>query len=102
MKALKVSAVLLLLALMQTTGFAVTVMLAPQKDNTLYEDSTGSLSNGRGVYLYTGKTGVAGLRRGLIAFDLTGIPFNAVIQDVTLSMFLSTPHKQTDMINVSL
>src|SRR6476646_4081917 len=87
---------------MNTTGLAVTVVLAPQKDNTLYEDATGSLSNGQGPYLYTGRTGVAGLRRGLVKFDLTGIPTNATVTDATLTMFLSTPHKQTEMINVSL
>ena len=92
MRSHKTLTVLLLFALMQSAAFAVTVFLSPQKDNTLYEDSTGQLSNGQGIYLFAGLTGVAGLRRGLIAFDLTAIPANATITDATLSMFLSTPH----------
>jgi hypothetical protein len=35
-----------------TATFADTVSLSPQKDNTLYEDSAGQLSNGQGIYLY--------------------------------------------------
>ena len=93
---------LLLFALTHSAAFAVTVVLSPQKDNTLYEDPKGQLSNGHGIYLFTGLTGVAGLRRGLIAFDLTSIPANATIMDATLSMFLSTPHGQTATINISL
>src|SRR5215831_5916105 len=90
------------LGLMQTAVFAVTVMLAPQKDNTLYEDATGSLSNGAGIYMFAGLTNVAGVRRGLIAFDLSSIPSSATVTDATLSMFLSTPHGQTMTVNISL
>ena len=66
-----------------------TVSLAPQKDNTLYEDAAGQTSNGQGIYLFAGKTNVPSLRRGLIAFDLTSIPTNATITDATLTLFLS-------------
>ena len=47
-----------------TPALADTVSLSPQKNNTLYEDSTGQLSNGRGIYLFTGKTANP-LRRGI-------------------------------------
>jgi hypothetical protein len=63
--------------------------LSPQKDNTLYEDSSGQLSNGQGIYLFDGKTGTNLLRRGLIAFDFTSIPAKATITGATLSMYLS-------------
>ena len=102
MKSQKALTALLFFALMRSAAFAVTVFLAPQKDNSLYEESGGQLSNGQGIYLFTGLTGVAGLRRGLIAFDLTAIPTNATIMDATLSMFLSTPHQQTVTIDISL
>ena len=102
MKLYKTLTTPLLFALMHSAAFAITVVLSPQKDNTLYEDPTGQLSNGQGIYLFTGLTGVNGLRRGLIAFDLTSIPANATIMDATLSMFLSTPHTQTVTINISL
>lgn len=102
MRSAKTLAILLLLALSQSIVSGVTVVLSPQKDNTLYEDETGQLSNGHGIFFFTGRTGVAGLRRALIAFDLSGIPSSATVTSATLSMFLSTPHKQTAMIDVSL
>jgi hypothetical protein len=102
MKSPKALTALLLFALMRSAAFAVTVVLPPQKDNTLYEDSAGQLSNGAGIYLFAGKTGVAGLRRGLIAFDLTSIPTNATITVATLSMYLSTPHANSAAVDISL
>jgi hypothetical protein len=102
MKSHKTLTALLLFALMRSTAFAVTVLLSPQKDNTLYEDPAGQLSNGAGIYLFTGMTTLNGLRRGLIAFDLSAIPANATVMDASLSMFLSTPHSQTVTINISL
>jgi hypothetical protein len=102
MKSHKTLLFLLILAFVHNAVLAVTVTLSPLKDNTLYEDPKGSLSNGHGIYLFTGLTGVAGLRRGLIAFDLSAIPTNATVTDASLSMFLSTPHAQTKSFNVSL
>src|ERR1700704_4800959 len=102
MKTHKALTALLFFGLMRSAALAVTVFLSPQKDNSLYEDSGGQLSNGQGIYLFTGLTGVNGLRRGLIAFDLTAIPANATIMDATLSMFLSTPHENGVAVNISL
>ena len=91
MKTCKALTALLLFAAIRSAAFADTVSFLPQKDNTLYEDEDplNQLSNGQGIYLYAGKTGVNGLRRGLIAFDLTSIPTNATLTEATLSMFLS-------------
>lgn len=72
-------------------AFAETLAVNPSKDNTLYESTTSQLSNGQGIYLFTGLTSSVGLRRGLIAFDLSAIPSNATITDVSLSLFLSRP-----------
>ena len=47
-------------------------------------------------------TGVAGLRRGLIAFDLTSIPANATITGATLSMYLSKSGPSSAAVNISL
>jgi plastocyanin len=66
-----------------------TVSFSPNRDNTLYEDPTGQLSNGQGIYFFDGKTSGNLLRRGLVAFDLTSLPANATITNATLSMFLS-------------
>ena len=66
-----------------------TISLPPQRDNTLYEEPAGQLSNGQGVYFFSGKTGNNLLRRGLIVFDLSSIPTTAIATDASLSMFLS-------------
>ena len=71
-----------------------TVMtLSPSKDNTLYESAAGALSNGAGQNLFVGLTGQpvgSAIRRGLIAFDISGnIPAGAVIMSVTLKLNLS-------------
>ncbi len=63
------------------------VTLDASKDNTLYEDATGSLSNGAGPGFFTGKTVTGAIRRGLLAFDVAGgVPANATITNVTLTL----------------
>ncbi|MGH7455956.1 MAG: DNRLRE domain-containing protein [bacterium] len=63
------------------------------KDNTLYEDATGALSNGAGEDFFAGKTSPIAqqvLRRGLIAFDIAGnIPATAIIDSVRLRLSMS-------------
>ena len=78
-----------------------TVSFSPNRDNTLYEDPTGQLSNGQGVYFYAGKTGNNLLRRGLVAFDLTSIPASATITNATLSLFLSMTQGNPQMVSLS-
>lgn len=68
------------------------VVIPSAKDNTLYESANGSLSNGAGIYFFAGRTSQTqnSIRRGLIAFDITGnIPANAVIESVVLKLHLS-------------
>jgi len=72
-------------------AFAETLVVNPSKDNTLYESTGAQLSNGQGIYMFVGLTGSGGSRRGLVAFDLSAIPSNATITDVSLSLFLSRP-----------
>jgi hypothetical protein len=85
----------------RSAALADTVVLLPAKDNTLYEDGAGLLSNGAGIYLFAGKTGAPSLRRGLIAFDFTSIPSNATITGATLSMFLSKTHGGSAAVSLS-
>lgn len=67
-----------------------TVNITFGRNNTLYEDVTGSTSNGAGQYLFTGKTVVNQIRRGLVYFDLVEfIPPCAIVTDVTLTMRMS-------------
>lgn len=67
--------------------------LTPSKDNTLYQTTDGSSSNGSGEYLFVGRVGSSGngaIRRALVKFDLAGvIPANATITSVTLTMRMS-------------
>src|SRR6266404_3780052 len=102
MKTYKSLAGLLLLAAMPSAIFADTVSFLPKKDNTLYLDLNGQLSNGQGVYLFAGRTSNDALRRGLITFDLTSIPTNATITGATLSMFLNRPRPNDAPVDVSL
>lgn len=60
------------------------------KDNTLYESSTGSLSNGAGNHLFAGLTNNGQIRRGLIMFDVAAaLPDGAVVESATLEMNMS-------------
>lgn len=67
----------------------VTVMLNPSKDTTLYGED-GGLANGAGEFIFAGATRTGAIRRGLIAFDVSGsIPAGATVQEVSLTMNLS-------------
>ena len=79
------------LCVVHSTAFSETLVVNAAKDNTLYESTGAQLSNGQGIYMFAGLTGTGGSRRGLVAFDLSAIPANATITDVSLSLFLSRP-----------
>src|SRR5215470_13312924 len=69
---------------------ADTVQLTPSKDNTLYEDISGSTSNGQGQHFFVGRSGGGLTHRGLIAFDIaSNIPAGSTIQNVTLMLHVS-------------
>ena len=69
---------------------ADSVAIGAAKDNTLYFDETGSLSNGEGAYIFAGATSGFGPRRGLLAFDVaSNIPAGATIDSVTLTLHVS-------------
>ncbi len=64
-----------------------TVNLIPSKDNSIYSESNNS--NGQG-HLFSGRTdgrgGAPSNRRALITFDITSIPNEATITNVTLTV----------------
>lgn len=68
---------------------ATSVPLPSAHDNTLYEDPTGSTSNGSGPTFFAGENGGGSTHRGLIAFDFSALPAGAVIQSVSLVLFLT-------------
>ncbi|NOS99381.1 MAG: DNRLRE domain-containing protein [Phycisphaerales bacterium] len=67
-----------------------TATLTPSKDNTLFQDVTGSTSNGAGEYLFAGLTATNSIRRALVAFDVAGsVPAGSTIVGATLTMNMS-------------
>jgi hypothetical protein len=72
----------------------LSVSLSADRDNTLYEDAAGALSNGAGEFLFAGTTSTTNqglLRRALIRFDIAGsaIPAGSQIDSVKLTLFMS-------------
>ena len=64
-----------------------TVAVQGSLDNTLYESAVTPISDGRGQYLFVGKTGGGRARRALLRFELTGsLPPGARVQSVTLAL----------------
>ena len=63
------------------------VTLNASKDNTIYQESENS--NGAGAWFFAGATDIGNngaLRRGLLAFDLSGIPVGATAASATLTL----------------
>jgi hypothetical protein len=80
----------------------VTVSLSAAKDNTLYEDPNGTLSDGVGPHLFAGRTsqGSGSIRRGLLAFDLSSIPAGANITSATLTLNASKSNSASTQIEL--
>lgn len=98
------TSLLVLLAAMNTARSQTTVAISALKDNTLYENATGAVSNGAGEHFFAGHTGETsfGLRRGIIAFDIAAaVPAGATITSVTLTLNMSKS-KTSDARNVEL
>ena len=72
------------------TVFAETVLIDASQDNTLFETTEGTLSNGAGGFLFAGLTRNFGTRRAVLAFkDLSAIPEGASIVSVKLHLYVS-------------
>lgn len=81
-------------------GSQATVILSPEKDNTLYQNFPGN-SNGSGVDFFAGNNNGNTHRRALIKFDIAaGIPAGATITSVTLTLVCNRTRAGAD--NVSL
>jgi hypothetical protein len=78
----------------------VTVSLPAAKDNTLYEDPNGTLSDGIGPHLFAGRTAQASgsIRRGLVAFNLSSIPAGATVTSVSLTLNASKSNSASTLI----
>ena len=80
----------LIFCVLLVSGSAIAQVQAtidPIKDNTLYEDSTGGLSNGAGWYLIAGKSAVGLNRLALLCFDIaSNLPLGSRIDSVMLTL----------------
>lgn len=66
-----------------------TVVLTPDKDNSMFSED-GTLSNGAGQHLFSGRTNFTGSRRALLAFDIAGsVPTGSTINDTSLTLHIS-------------
>jgi len=84
------------MALLSAAPLADTVNLPAEKDNTLYENEEGELSNGAGDHLFTGSTNTPLIRRAVIKFDIDGaIPAGATIDSAQLTMNVSRNNNST-------
>lgn len=80
------------LPLVPVLSSADEVLIEADADNTLYEDSQGSVSNGSGAIMVAGRTNgeVDSIRRAVLFFDVTGnIPYGAVVESVALKLYLN-------------
>ena len=64
--------------------------LGSDRDNTLYEDASGSISNGSGEFFFSGLNSQMDIRRGLLRFDIAAsVPAGATIDSVRLILDMS-------------
>jgi len=84
------------------TAAPVTVSLQASKDNTLYEDPNGTLSDGIGPHLFAGRSnqGSGSIRRGLLAFNLSSIPAGATVTSATLTLNASKSNSASTIISL--
>ena len=84
------------------SAVAATVTIPPNKDNTLYESATGTVSNGAGSYFFAGATRNGQIRRGAISFDVAGnIPAGSTITGVVLTLHVSrTKHSTLETVQL--
>ena len=68
---------------------AAVITVGSAKDNTLYNDPNGALSNGAGEFFFAGNTTAGVVRRGLVMFDLSAIPTGSIINNITLTLHMS-------------
>lgn len=81
---------LISLLIINQKSYSITDTLRAAKDNTLYENDFGQISNGKGQYMFTGTTAGNQLRRAVISFGIKDlIPPGALITDVKLVLNMS-------------
>ena len=88
------------------SGLAAAITIGASKDNTLFQDTAGALSNGLGEFFFVGRVGPNGgglLRRGVIAFDIaSAVPPDSIVESVTLELHLSNANLAVPQASISL
>ncbi len=85
-----------------STAAADTVSLHPVRDNTLFENATGSLSSGAGPAVFVGMNSGAKVRRTLLAFDVaSALPAGSTIESAELRLTVSNvPNSNPTVVDV--
>jgi hypothetical protein len=85
------SLLLVSLPLAPLLSSAERVSIEAGADNTLYEDTEGSVSNGSGAIMVAGRNNgeVDSIRRAVLYFDVSGIPYGAIVESVALTLYLN-------------
>jgi spore coat protein A len=84
------------LLLIPAPGRALVVNVPAAQDNTLYEDATGTVSNGAGDFVFVGETREGFKRRAVMRFDIAAnIPAGSTINSVTLHLYMSRSKENT-------
>jgi hypothetical protein len=86
---------------------AETVQLTPQRDNTIYENCSVPCpdggSNGSGENVFAGRSGMLGLRRALLRFDVaSAVPSGATVLGADLTVHVSSPAPGAPPVSVAL
>jgi hypothetical protein len=67
------------------------VIVACDRDNTLFEDAQGDTSSGAGTSLYAGMNGQERIRRAVLHFSLDGVvPAGVVVESVALALHVAS------------
>jgi len=84
-----------------TVSQGVTVNLGALRDNTIYDDGAGELSNGRGTGLFAGRNGISQTTRALLAFDIASVvPAGSTITSVSLRLVRGAGPSSTNTVSL--
>lgn len=105
MKTLSVRAVAAALSVLVVPALAMAdvALIGSSRDNTLYQDAEGDLSNGAGTGMFAGRNaaGSNSIRRGLLFFDIAAnIPAGATITSAILTLSNSAANANGESISL--
>lgn len=89
-----------LAALLASAVSADNISVNADRDNTLYVDFAGELSNGAGPNLFVGRNTAGEVRRALVRFNLDAVPPGSTINSVTLKLYMSRTRAGNEFVSV--